>query len=339
MARVHHSHFRAFTLVELLVVIAIIGILVSLLLPAVQQAREAARRSSCQNNVKQLAIGLSLFEAAQGQLPPGGTNQLVAQGRSVYFQGGTQFSWIVLIAPYIEETAVADSINFDESLFEQNAILESQPTVLMCPSESPVGRFFEDASLTNGRRYAKGNYAAYVSPVHAELNPIFPGALVTAGQPLQRIVDGVSNTIAIAEIRTRDHPQDMRGAWMIGWAGSTQLAFDMHHCGQTQLSGTYYESYCGNEVSLGHTQLPNNERSISDVLQICPEFAQAQLEGMPCAAREDAGFWSAAPRSLHPGGVHVSRLDGSVDFLDNNINEFVMAYLVSVNDQQVITEP
>ncbi len=90
----------AFTLVELLVVIAIIGILIALLLPAVQSAREAARRASCMNNLTQLGLALSNYEMANGALPPGTTE---SKGPIHNIAQGVHISWLVQILPFIEE--------------------------------------------------------------------------------------------------------------------------------------------------------------------------------------------------------------------------------------------
>src|ERR1044072_3020233 len=102
------KRFRnAFTLVELLVVIAVIGILVALLLPAVQAAREAARRGQCANNMRQLAIGLINYENAKKYLPPGG----VSQGDGGIPSGAV---WSIFILPYVEEQALYDKYDFNE---------------------------------------------------------------------------------------------------------------------------------------------------------------------------------------------------------------------------------
>src|SRR3954470_4298493 len=96
-----------FTLVELLVVIAIIGLLVALLLPAVQQAREAARRSSCQNNMKQIGLAIAQFELSKKVYPPSNTDEVWAwdDGKS-----DLNHSWASVIMPYVEESALKDKI-------------------------------------------------------------------------------------------------------------------------------------------------------------------------------------------------------------------------------------
>src|SRR5438876_1373568 len=103
--RFHSIRRRGFTLVELLVVIAIIGVLVALLLPAVQAAREAARRAQCSNNLKQLSLALLNYETVHNTLPPAGIDS-------------NQMSWAVLLLPYFEQQALYDQFNFNKGSWQ-----------------------------------------------------------------------------------------------------------------------------------------------------------------------------------------------------------------------------
>jgi prepilin-type processing-associated H-X9-DG protein len=161
----------------------------------------------------------------------------------------------------------------------------------------------------------------------------YPGALVSQPQKLGKVVDGTSNTILLAEVRTRDNPLDERGAWALGWNASTLLSFDMHDLG-TGLFGTSNTPFTADSRSLGFTQPPNNTNENLDVLRRCPDPAEAQILGMQCGA--GIGWISAAPRSQHAGGVNIARLDGSVDFLSDSVDEFVMAYAIAINDGQAV---
>lgn len=180
---VTHLSQKAFTLVELLVVIAIIAMLVSLLLPAVQSAREAARRSACQNNMRQLGLGVLNFESARQGLPAFSelvtfpptdpTGELRAD-----LPGAMKFSWIVSILPFLEEQALHDAFDFSRPADEQpNNPQALQPAVLLCPSDSAEGRVFQHAFHTKSKPFGKDNYAAYVSPVHVECLRVYPGAI------------------------------------------------------------------------------------------------------------------------------------------------------------------
>jgi len=351
-----------FTLVELLVVIAIIGVLISLLLPAVQAAREAARRIQCTNNLKQIALATLNYESSRGSLPRSGrmaVEELTFEsdgGKVAYaaanHQTGTQTSWAVDLLPYVERQNLYDAFDLSKTAFEQES--EAQATFVSgysCPSDEAAGRYFVDPELTQGKRFAKGNYAAYVSPFHIDLQILFPGALIATGQPLKRIEDGLSRTIAFSEVRTLDFNQDERGVWALPWAGASVLSFDMHHkcaltpdncpppAGSDSCPGERY--YRPNPCGVGQTQMPNS--GSVDTIHFCPNGSShqktADLEGMSCTRWRwpigVRGYYSASPRSRHPGGVHVAYLDGHTGFLSDDVDEVSMAYLISINDGQI----
>ena len=138
-----------FTLVELLVVIAIIGILVALLLPAIQAAREAARRVSCQNNVKNLALAVLNFENAKRKLPAGALVEPTSGSETI----NTELidvapSWVVQILPMIEESIAGAQFDVNVKLSAINPVTapnrpwEIQPQIMMCPSDNARNRFY-----------------------------------------------------------------------------------------------------------------------------------------------------------------------------------------------------
>lgn len=152
------------------------------------------------------------------------------------------------------------------------------------------------------------------------------------------VIDGLSHTLMLSEVRVCTHQQDQRGAWALPWNGSSLLAFDMH-CSPKLGSGSKFEA---NKSSLGLTQLPNNRGPNVDVLYSCPDMLGSQMEKMPCGLWDSTGefnYLSSAPRSNHPGGVNVIFMDGHTGFLLDNVDETVMAYLISINDGHIVSDP
>ncbi|MBL9163058.1 MAG: DUF1559 domain-containing protein [Planctomycetaceae bacterium] len=346
-----------FTLVELLVVIAIIGALVALLLPAVQAARETARRTQCASQIKQLALAALEYEGVHKLLPAAGFAKLKSEPPAVLDEiiynpyAGIQFSWIVTLLPHLEQSALARQFDPARQIFQQ--VGNPQATrlpLLVCPSDGSQPSLLAHAGLTLGREFAKGNYAAYTSPFHIDLQLMYPGALIAGGQVLAAVEDGTSHTIVMAEIRTHESPSDSRGAWALPWPGATLLSFDMHprgwganHDGTGAGDGYHAQirsPYEASSESLGESMRPNNQGPNADTIKLCQgELQRAAADAqMPCTLDLPPGthgYMTAAPRSQHPGGVNSAYLDGHVQFLPDDIDEFVMAYSVSVNDGMI----
>jgi prepilin-type N-terminal cleavage/methylation domain-containing protein len=339
----------AFTLVELLVSIAIIGILATLLLPAIQQAREAARRTQCVSNLKQLSIAAHSYTDVHKKLPPSGVVadvKLSYGGRNypVFDQRtGKMFSWAVLLLPFMEETNLYNQFDQTKTILNQpNEPQQITVPSYLCPSDSARTRIYSHAPFTRGKRFAKGNYAAYVSPYHSDLQLVYPGALIATGQKLSRISDGLSNTIVFSEVRTFDDLRDERGVWALPWNAASLLALDMHH--DMAAAGGHFTEYRPLREYAYQSQTPNTLGPNEDVLLGCPDdmLAQAQIERMPCVMWDWAlglsGYISAAPRSNHIGGVNCVYLDSHVDFLRDEIDPFVFAYMVDIRDAQVTSD-
>jgi len=335
-----------FTLVELLVVIAIIGVLIGMMLPAVQTVRETSRRASCLSRISQLGKAVLAYETNMGSLPASGmvdrtpVNLYQTSGGSEWeidMRSGKMFSWIVLILPQLGHEPLYNDFDQSKSVLDQSPEVDPQAREipeLLCPSDWAHGQYFVHPELTAGRRFAKGNYAAFVSPFHTDMQDKYPGALGKPKKKLSEITDGLSHTLLLSEVRARAHEEDQRGAWALPWSGASALAFDMHHV--PWLPNTTYTPW---KLSLGWTQTPNHTKRIMDMLYSCPDMAGAQMDGMPCGVWAPSGIWhflSAAPRSRHPRGVNAFFLDGHGGFLPNDIDEYVMAYLVSANDAQVV---
>jgi len=149
----------AFTLVELLVVIAIIGVLVALLLPAVQSAREAARRAQCLNHLKQIGLALHNYESTHKILPP-----------SIQFWNGDdsrtsdnmRANWIIMVLPFMEQQPLYDKFDFNVTISHSNNSDERGTFIksLLCPSDPYNRKKFKGTTSGEGDNWARGNYAA-----------------------------------------------------------------------------------------------------------------------------------------------------------------------------------
>lgn len=345
---------RGFSLVELLVVIAIIAVLISLLLPAVQSAREAARRIACINNLKQLTLGITNYESAKKKLPPSGlvaksdqTSKFVRCDNGaeetrkfpVFDQlTGRMMSWSVLVLPYIEQGNLFDRFDLEKSLLEQPGDPQAtQIPSLQCPSDTASESLYSDIEFTAGKPFAKGNYAGFTTPFHNDLQTLYPGALVFPPQSTRKITDGLSHTLVLSEVRTLAHPQDERGVWALSWNAASLLAMDMHH-NNGNCPERNFSQFVIQPIYAYQSQTPNHLGPNKDILVRCPEetLAQAQLDGMPCAKSVwpvgFGGYTSAAPRSRHPGGVNAAYLDGRVTWLPDDVDPGVMALSIGIHD-------
>jgi len=308
---------RGFTLVELLVVIAIIGVLIALLLPAVQQAREAARRNQCLSNLRQMSLGLLNYESANGSFPPAFEYPENANPGLLTNFGP---NWVVRLLPYIEQAPVYDRIDFSTFLNnEENAqVRQTEVSSLRCPSDSFNRQVL---TLPGPRRsvtsWARGNYAANAGngPLlsgHSSGNhingPDSPGwqngrirGVIgpNVAATLKQVTDGLSNTILIGEVRAGVTSEDRRGTWAIGQAGASVLF--------------WYGS--GGDANGPNVCTPNAD----DVAGPNPsDLPLLKRECMPDYTGDD---WNnqATTRSTHFGGVNLGMADGSAHFVSDDI--------------------
>jgi len=298
-----------FTLVELLVVIAIIGVLVSLLLPAVQSAREASRRSSCANNLRQLGLAAHNYESTFKALPPGstgggyvGVNSFQAPWadpqRSCCPWG--HFSWAVVILPFVEQQGLYNNVDFTKqayvfrlmeyangsssassisdrgpagNVFHQ-LVANSTPKMYMCPSArfvADVRKQQKDYGMNGG---STGCCPERNNGTGTTLNGV---ANALNGIRLAEITDGTSNTfLFLEEVHSKNQ------SWLAANTGSNPFMW-VHHPSEGYLQGTF-----------------------------------SNLLNPP----NDTQFNTRAPASGHPQGVQVTMCDGRVTWVSNNVDFF-----------------
>ena len=335
----------AFTLVELLVVIAIIGVLVALLLPAVQAARESARRTSCLNNLKQLALAAHNFCDTYGRLPHGAqvanppaspsTNLL-----SAYRTPGYGPNWAVLMLPYYEQKGLYDqhatAINnyFPSVGVDQNwrNVRTVKLKVFQCPSDLGTAK---PCSLSGGN-WARGNYGGnagqHLLRYTDGKNPDgYSGGSfgVNWGAKLEEIsnADGTVNTLLFCELRTGLSHDDRRGTWAMPGCGSSLTA--------------------GNGADFGDSIYPNDTQEKSDDIEDCLTLRTTLgvgtsglgIKKMGCSFDNGPNNWpnwQAQARSLHAGGVQVAFADGGVRYIPDTIITSVWAAMIGRDDGVII---
>jgi prepilin-type N-terminal cleavage/methylation domain-containing protein/prepilin-type processing-associated H-X9-DG protein len=312
---------EAFTLIELLVVIAIIGVLIGLLLPAVQKVREAAHRAQCADNLKQIALAMHNYESAQGHLPPA----FRGEGAPAYFD-----SWSPLaeLNPYLEQTAIyrqmdlslptyESTIPFDITGPNQFAVQQAVKSFL-CPSDKmqpvtigpaygvpvlgPTNYAFCNGSGTNGG-----------SPWEAD------GAFV-AQRPMRiaDITDGTSNTAMASESTLGEGTESASGpppaplstvyGYLAGQPLSEQACARATLWNDERLRGFMWASGEIRCASYNHYFPPN-----------APQADCVTFDVRPGPQRYTALGWRTA-RSRHSGGVNLALCDGSVRFIPDTID-------------------
>ena len=296
---------QGFTLIELLVVIAIIAVLIALLLPAVQQAREAARRSQCKNNLKQMGLALQNYHEVFGLFPMGCGGAINLSVPALY---PVNFGFQFPLYPYLEQGPLYSTIS--SAIFVSGMVPWSATNCgtivpsMMCPSDpnAPKTAFFSMTQPGFTTNYVGnfGNQYFDAAPTNAK------GLLYFQSKTSMRTVtDGSSNTLALGEILLGIDT----GAW--------------------DLRGKIFDVEQGN-VFFNTVSPPNT--TVGDLSRYCVAGVLTPCQPLGTTNQQQS------LRSRHTGGVHVALADGSVRFLSDNINLTIYQNLSTVGGNETISD-
>ena len=291
---------QGFTLTELLVVIAVIAVLIAILLPAVQQVREAARYVTCRNNLKQMGLALHNYETVNRTLPPSSTSAI---DLGVWSPNPAQYhlqSWASVILPYIEQQTINAQVNYDVSALDVKNQQTASQTIAVYRCPSYTGLPYSQSPLYTALfpRYAIRNYAAMGSTTVGKLYQN-PNGVFYAGSStrITDVKDGTSTTIFLVETREPD-----AAVWIDG--GTAAIVAHPY-------DDTNPPDYALPQIGLNYT----------------PYFIPSGGQGITCLY---------GPSSMHPGGVNHLFGDGSVRFISPTVNVPVYDALVTPDGKELV---
>lgn len=330
---VNKKKSRGFTLIELLVVIAIIAILVALLLPAVQQAREAARRTQCKNNLKQIGLALHNYEGTFGMFPPSRIN--------ISTPAVFQQTWNVMILPYIEQAPLYNQYNFNVNWFApaNDPMTTVQLPAFVCPS-TPGTRPTPPQALYDGITGAsRTGTPIWGYNDYGSINAVRNAFIVASGLPsigtkdamgglgrgpggtkIRDITDGTSNTMLIAEDAGRPQQYIRNTKGLNPRVGN--IAFGTNF---TADGWSWADINNGFSVDGSNTAGVQNDTKNSGATTIVGTC------NMNCT--NDSEMYS-----FHTGGVQTVLADGSVRFLSENISGATLVGLITLSGGEVVGE-
>lgn len=329
---------RGFTLVELLVVIAIIGVLVALLLPVIQAARESARRNQCRNNLKQLGLGVLNFESSVGHLPPSADIDLSVTTTA------NNGSWGVhgRILSYLEQGTLRNLVDIKAAWDNQQAINGVKIDVFQCPTDNKSSEI---------RDPGDGKAALYATNYGFNMGTwfIFNPQTLESGDgafypnsnlPLAQFTDGTSNTLLCAEVKSWT-PYTRNGGSPPQEAPDTALEAATMVASVTDSS---------NIKDTGHTEWPDGRVHHTGFTATMPPntFVRFALNGQIVDA--DYNSWQegkngnagsptyaiVTSRSFHPGQVQVGLVDGSVQGINDDIDLVIWRALATRSGDEVV---
>jgi prepilin-type N-terminal cleavage/methylation domain-containing protein len=304
MAFAHRAR-AGFTLVELLVVIAIIGVLVALLLPAVQAAREAARRTECSNKLKQLSLAITNYQDSFKVYPPQG---LPVHGAS------NGFGWGPLVFPFLELQGLYETVKPNTGMTANQStgtlpkaqgtlggVLQQRVGVFICPSDgnTVLNQFYTNPrnSSNAGDRYSKSNYLCNQNVIAkaSNFNQLPPPKCVRMAE----ITDGTSNVLLLGERALRPFPLDRRSTGGVVWG---------------------LPSNNSDAATCFHPNHPINTPDPSD------DFRANNYAQYASMAKVPSNCNAHVATSNHPSGAQFALCDGSVRFINQNIASNPRAY-------------
>lgn len=323
------SRKTGFTLVELLVVIAIIGVLVALLLPAVQAAREAARRSSCSNNLKQIGLSLHNFHDTMGMFPPSGQYP-------VGVSGVTSWSVQARLLPFLEQSNLNNLINFNLPYSSQVQVAKTRVPVYQCPSDPNATRERPDGAITHFPLCYGVN-----SGVWFVFNPTNQSGGDGIAYPnsqlgFSSVTDGTSNTIAFAEVKAYQPYFRNSGSPSTAGAAFPAGPADISGMGGSFKADSGHTEWVDARVhQTGFTGLfaPNTKVPHTDAGKLYDIDYNSYREGETAT---NLTYAAVTSRSYHPAGAQVNLVDGSVKLINNSIQLSVWRALVTRGSGEVV---
>jgi prepilin-type N-terminal cleavage/methylation domain-containing protein/prepilin-type processing-associated H-X9-DG protein len=368
---------RAFTLIELLVVIAIIAVLIALLLPAVQSAREAARRSQCTNNLKQMGLAIHNYLSQQGSFPPlfGAFNYTGIATPNLNFGGGPwPLTWAVVLLPFYEQQALFNSANFSGGAFDsQNVgtLSSTRVATLICPSESiRVGPWIAQ-NLANYRANFQGppGVISWSGPIVVMApNGSISGPAMNVNSNMgpfgaEGVTDGTSNTAAISEKLIGTIDQGNNSGVPTTTASYRNMA--LRGMFNTGITVNVDQGAPGAALNLQFYQACNNIPGTQTLSTYSGWWDGACWNGShggtlnfnaydhwntpnkwSCLAGNSYGSIQNSPGSIndaitatsnHPGGVNVAFCDGSVHFVKDSISPQIWWGLGTRNQGEIVS--
>ena len=331
------KQFReAFTLVELLVVIAIIGILIGMLLPAVQQVREAARRTSCLNNLRQLAIGSLNFESSRGHFPPSAELDLTVGSTA------NNGSWGVhgRLLPFLEQVNIADQVDLNLGWDFQAAIDGARIGVFQCPSDP---RADERRDFTDGRvslfpttyGFNFGTWFVFDPETRATGDGVF---YPDSNLEISAITDGTSNTLLASEVHAwTDYRRNGGPADTAIPSTEEELIQQIQSAPDEKITGhTEWPDGRVHHTGFTATMPPNTPVLFeNDAGEMVPFDFNSWQEGRN-GINGMATYAAITSRSHHPGTVMVAHVDGSTHAVTDAIPQEVWRARATISGGEIL---